>query len=66
MPLVWIVLVILIFFGAYSVAPIFGLDEVYPDLLGAGGPIGRGVLIALMLAGGVFWLIDRRRRRRDD
>lgn len=70
MPLVWIVLAMLVFFGAYSLAPLFGLDELYPGLLGSESSFGRIVLIVLMLLGGLYWrgwwIKTRKRRRGDD
>jgi predicted membrane channel-forming protein YqfA (hemolysin III family) len=66
MPLVWLVLVILGFFGLSSFAPMFGLDALYPEVFGKTGAVGRGLLIGLMVIGGVFYLVGRARRKHDD
>ncbi|MCG6903526.1 MAG: hypothetical protein LJE68_12675 [Rhodobacter sp.] len=70
MPLVWIVLAMLAFFGLYSLAPVFGLDELWPGLFASDSTIGRLVLLALMLLGGLywggFWIRSRKRQRRRD
>jgi len=67
MPLVWIVLAMLVFFGAYSVAPVFGLDELWPGLFANDSTIGRVILLVLMLLGGLywggFWIKSKKRQR---
>jgi len=70
MPLIWIVLAMLVFFGAYSLAPLFGLDEVWPGLFASDSTLGWVILILLMLLGGFywrgFWIKSRKRQRRRD
>ena len=71
MPLVWLVLVILAFFGLYSVAPIFGLDELWPGLFSSDSTLGWVSLVALMLVGGLYWRgfwikSQKRQGRRND
>ena len=66
MPLIWLVLAILAFFGLSSLAPMFGLDVLFPEVFGKTGAVGRGLLIALMVIGGVFYLVGRARRKHDD
>ncbi len=65
-----VILIALIFFGAYSVAPMFRLDELYPELLGSEGTLGRWTLLAVMLIGGLvwrgWWMGSRKRRGRND
>jgi hypothetical protein len=55
MPLVWLVLVMLVFFGFYSVAPMFGLDELWPALFAGNSTFGWVILVVLMLLGGLYW-----------
>ena len=68
MLLIWIVLVMLVFFGAYSLAPVFGLDEVWPGLFASDSTLGWVILIVLMLLGGLywggFWIKSRKRQGR--
>ncbi len=65
-----VILIALVFFGLYSVAPMFGLDELYPQILGSDGTVGRVVLLAVMLLGGLYWrgwwIRSNRRRGRGD
>ena len=68
MVLIWIVLAMLVFFGAYSLAPLFGLDEAWPGLFASDSTLGWVVLIVLMLLGGFywrgFWIKSRKRQGR--
>ncbi len=68
MALVWIVLLILVFFGAYSLAPLFGLDELWPAVFASDSTFGLVVLVAIMLIGGLvwrgFWIRSQKRRGR--
>jgi hypothetical protein len=71
MPFIWIVLAMLVFFGAYSLAPVFGLDEVWPGLFASDSILGWGILFVLMLLGGLYWRgfwikSQKRQERRDD
>ena len=62
-----LVLIFLIFFGAYSVAPVFGLDELWPKLFGYRNQLVGAMLVVLMVVGGLywrgFWIVSNRRRR---
>lgn len=66
--LTWIVLAMMVFFGLYSVAPIFGLDELWPELFSSNSTFGLVVLIVLMLLGGLYWrgwwMRSKKRQRR--
>ena len=65
-----VILIALVFFGAYSVAPMFGLDELFPAFLGSDGMVGRFVLLIVMILGGLYWrgwwIQSNKRRRRGD
>ena len=70
MYLTWIVLAMMVFFGLYSLAPVFGLDELWPGFFGNESTLGLAILIALMLLGGLYWrgwwMRGKNRRGRDD
>jgi drug/metabolite transporter (DMT)-like permease len=71
MPFVWLVLAALVFFGLYSVAPIFGLDALWPELFASDSTIGWVILVVLMLLGGLYWRgfwikSQKRQGRRND
>ena len=69
-PLTWIVLAMMALFGLYSVAQVFGLDELWPGLFGRESTFGLLILIVLMLLGGLywrgFWIKSKKRRGRDE
>ncbi len=71
MALVWLVLVILAFFGLYSMAPVFGLDELWPEFFADDSRLGWVILVVLMLLGGLYWRgfwikSQKRQGRRND
>jgi len=65
MPLAWVVTVLLLLFGVYSVAPVFGLDDAYPDLFRPYGPLSWA-MTGLVVLGAVYWAVRRIRDRKDD
>jgi len=65
------VLISLIYFGIYSLVPIFGLDELWPGLFGYKNQLVGLMFVVLMLLGGLYWRgfwikSQKRQGRRDD
>lgn len=65
MPLAIFVTALLILFGVYSVAPIFGLDDLYPELFRPYGPLSWA-MVGLVVAGSVWWAVRKIKEMRDD
>jgi len=61
MPLAIFVGTLLCLFGIYSVAPLFGLDELYPDLFAPYGPLSWA-MVGLMLLGAIWWGAEKVKR----
>jgi hypothetical protein len=61
MPLALFVTALLIVFGIYSVAPMFGLDELYPDLFRPYGPLSWA-MVGLGVLGAVWWGAEKVKR----
>ena len=49
MPLIWLVSVIILGIAAYSVAPIFGLDALYPQFFNDSALNWQAAIVALVL-----------------
>ena len=54
MQFAWFVAALLLLFGVYSAAPIFGLDEAFPDVFRPYGPLSWA-MVALVFVGAVWW-----------
>lgn len=61
MPLAILVTALLIVFGLYSVAPIFGLDEAFPELFRPYGPLSWA-MVGLVVLGAVWWGVEKVKR----
>ena len=65
MLLTWFVGALLVLFGIYSLAPVFGLDELYPGLFRPYGPLSWAML-GLMVLGAGYWTARKLGERKDD
>ena len=61
MPLVIFVAALLVLFGFYSVAPVFGLDELYPEVFKPYGPLSWA-MVGLMVLGAIWWGVEKVKR----
>ena len=52
---------LLILFGLYSLAPVFGLDEFYPEVFRRYGPLSWA-MVALMVLGAIWWGVEKVKR----
>ncbi len=65
MLLAWIAGILLVLFGAYSLAPVFGLDELYPRLFQPYG-ILSWAMVGLMFLGAIYWTVRKLKGPKDD
>ncbi|MEL7116990.1 MAG: hypothetical protein AAGP08_15650 [Pseudomonadota bacterium] len=65
MPLAIFVTALLMLFGLYSVAPIFGLDEAFPEIFRPYGPLSWA-MVGLMVLGAIYWAVNKIREDKDD
>ncbi|KMW60334.1 hypothetical protein AIOL_000487 [Candidatus Rhodobacter oscarellae] len=61
MPLAIFVTALLILFGVYSAAPLFGVDELFPDLFRPYGPLSWA-MVGLMVLGAAWWGVEKVQR----
>lgn len=54
MPLAWFVAALLVLFGLYSLAPVFGLDEAFPEIFRPYGPLSWS-MVGLVVLGAIWW-----------
>jgi len=55
----------LVLFGAYSLAPVFELDELYPRLFQPYGVLSWA-MVGLMVLGAVYWTVRTLKEPKDD
>ncbi len=53
-------------FAAYSIAPIFGLDELYPHIFNDNALNWQLGIVAIVLVGAVYWWAGKRKEKTND